>query len=110
DEAKKEAEALIAKGLKTEDTGVLRTVAGALGSPAAKDNKELLALAVKAAEAGVKLAGDKDAIALYYLAEAHFASGDTAKAKEFGAKAVEAADGNLKKQIENLIKKYDDKN
>jgi thiol-disulfide isomerase/thioredoxin len=108
DEAKKLAEVLIAKGLKTEDPGVLRTVSGALRGPDAKDNKELLALSVKAAEAALKLAGEKDAVALYFVAEAHFAAGDKAKAKDFGAKAVAAADDNLKKQIEKLIMKYDE--
>lgn len=108
DEAKKMAEALIAKGIKTDDSGVLRTVAGALGT--AKDNKEFLALAVKAAEAGVKVAGEKDAVALYFLAEAYFASGDKAKAKETGAKAVAAADNEgLKKQLAKLTEKYEDK-
>ena len=111
DEAKKAAEMLIAKGIKTEDPGVLRTVSGALRSPSAKDNKELLALSLKAAEAALKLAGEKDAIALYFVAEAHFANGDKAKAKDFGAKAVAAADSDsdsLKKQLETQAKKYDD--
>jgi len=64
---------------------------------------------VKAAEAMLKLSGEKDAIALYFVAEAHFANGDAAKAKDFGSKAVAAADdANLKKQIEMLIKKFDD--
>ena len=81
----------------------------ALRSPDAKDNKELLALSLKAAEAALKLAGEKDAIALYFVAEAHFANGDKAKAKDFGAKAVAAADSDgLKKQLENLTKKFDD--
>ena len=109
DEAKKAAEMLIAKGIKTEDPGVLRTVSGALRSPSAKDNKELLALSLKAAEAALKLAGEKDAIALYFVAEAHFANGDKAKAKDFGARAVAAADSdNLKKQLEAQTKKFDD--
>ncbi|HEY1188917.1 MAG TPA: TlpA disulfide reductase family protein [Gemmata sp.] len=109
DEAKKMAEALVAKGIKTEDTGMLRNVSGALTGPAAKENKELLALGLKAAEAGVKVAGEKDAVALYFLAEAHFAAGDKAKAKEIGAKAVSVAEGGIKTQLERLTKKYEDK-
>ena len=31
----------------------------------------------------LKIAGEKDAVALYFVAEAHFAGGDKAKAKEF---------------------------
>lgn len=110
DAAKVLAEALIAKGLKTEDPGVLRSVSGALSTPDAKEHKELLALAVKAAESGVKLAGEKDAVALYFLAEAYFANGDKKKAQEFGVKAVAAADSEgLKKQLEKMTQKYEDK-
>ena len=109
DDAKKMVEAVIAKSVKLEDPAPLRGLVNTLIGPDAKDNKELVALAVKAADAMLKLSGEKDAIALYFTAEAHFANGDKDKAKDFGAKAVAAADGGLKKQIEGLIKKYDDK-
>lgn len=105
-EKKKLAEQLVAKGEKTGDDRLLGAVSSALRSPDAKDNKELLALSVKAGKAGVKGAGD-DAIALYYLAEAYFATGGKTTAKQRGAKAVAAADGGLKKLIENETKKYD---
>jgi thiol-disulfide isomerase/thioredoxin len=109
DEAKKAAETVIEKAAKIEDAGMLLSTVRELIKPDAKNSKELTALALKAAEALLKASDEKDAIALYFTAEAHFANGDTAKAKDFGAKAVAAADGGLKKQIENLIKKYDDK-
>ena len=109
DEAKKAIEEVVAKAVKQEDPSPLRGIVGTLIGPGAKDNKELTALAVKSAEAMLKLSGEKDAIALYFTAEAHFANGDKAKAQEFGAKAVAAAEGGLKKQIEKLIQKYDDK-
>jgi len=111
DEAKKLAESLIAKGLKTADDRLLMSVSGALRPPAANDNKELLALSLKAAEDAMKVAGDKDWMALLTVAEAHFASGDKSKAKEFGAKAVAAADKEspaLKKYLEGQVKKFDD--
>jgi thiol-disulfide isomerase/thioredoxin len=108
EEAKKEIDAVIAKAVKQEDPSPLRGLVGTLIGPGAKDNKELTALGVKAAEAMLKMSGEKDPIALYFTAEAHFANGDKAKAKDFGSKAVAAAEGNLKKQIEGLIKKYDD--
>jgi thiol-disulfide isomerase/thioredoxin len=110
DDAKKAAEELIAKCVKIEDPMPLRQLSAMLRSPDAAGNKDLLALSVKSAEAMLKLSGEKDAVALFFTAEAYFASGDKAKAKELGAKAVAAADNdNLKKQIEMLIKKYDDK-
>lgn len=108
EKATKFAEEVIAKALKQEDPLPLRTVSTTLRT-AGKDNKELLGMSLKAAEAGLKLAGDKDAMALYYVAEAHFALGDKAKAKEFGAKAVEAAEDEprLKTSLSNAVKKYE---
>jgi thiol-disulfide isomerase/thioredoxin len=108
DEAKKAAEEVIAHSVKVEDPMPLRSLSGMLRAPDVKDNKEFLALSLKAAEAGLKISGDKDPVALYFVAEAHFATGDKAKAKEYGDKAVAAADGNIKKQLEMLVKKYDD--
>src|SRR5262249_55971591 len=111
DEAKKGAEALIAKGLKQEDPLVLRTVSLALRSPAAKDQKELLTLSVRAAEAGGKIARDTGALALLNAVESHFAGGDKAKAQEYGKKALSAAENDspqLKQYIEKQVKKYDE--
>jgi thiol-disulfide isomerase/thioredoxin len=108
DDAKKAVEDVLAKAVKQEDPGAVQGLIRALISPDAKMHKDMVALAVKSADALLKLAGDKDAVALYFVAEAHFANGDKAKAKDFGAKAVAAADENLKKQLEKLTKKYDD--
>ncbi len=109
DEVKKVAETLLAKGVKTDDSGLVNTVTRTLVLfPDAIANKGLHATALKAAEAGLKVAGDKDAIALFFVAEAHFIGGDKVKAKDFGAKAVAAADGQLKEQIETRVKRYDE--
>jgi thiol-disulfide isomerase/thioredoxin len=108
-EARTFAEQLIAKAVKTDDPGALQSVSGALRSPAAGGDKELAALSLKAAEAMLKINGDKDPVTLYFVAEAHFATGDKAKAKEFGAKAIAAADNDrMKMQLETLTKKYND--
>lgn len=110
DEAKKAVEEVITKSVKQDDPMPLRNLSIMLRSPDAGGNKELLALSLKAAETSLKLTGEKDAVALFFVAEAHFANGDKAKAKDFGAKAVAAADNdNLKKAIEKEIAKYDDK-
>jgi len=109
-EAKKAAEAIMAKALKQDDHTALTAVSGALRVNAAGD-KAVLALALKAAESALKLAGDKDSLTLLSVAEAHFANGDTAKAKEFGAKAVAAAEkesDGLKQYVEGQVKKFDD--
>ena len=111
DEAKKLAETLMTKGLKTEDPTLLTTVSTTMRSPAANGDKEMLAMSLKAAEVALKMAGDKDIFVLLTVAEAHFANGDKAKAKEYGAKAVAAAEkesDGLKKFLENQVKKFDD--
>ena len=54
---------------------------------------------------------EKDALALYYLAEAHFAVGDKAKAQETGKKALAAAENEsagLKNFITTQVKKFDE--
>lgn len=108
-EARAFAEALVAKATKQGDPIPLQMVSALLRSPAAGGEKELLALAVKSAEALLKVSGEKDPVALVSVAESHFAAGDKAKAKEYGAKAVAAADSEqMKASIEKLVKKYDE--
>jgi thiol-disulfide isomerase/thioredoxin len=109
DEAQKIAAEVVDKATKQGDPTALGAVARALASPDAKDQKELTAMAVKAADAGVKLAGDKDLGALLSAADAHFGAGDKAKAREYGAKAVAAAaNPQQKAAIERMVKKYDE--
>jgi thiol-disulfide isomerase/thioredoxin len=107
-EARKFAEQVIEKAVKSDDSGALQSVAATLSEHAAGD-KELAALGLRAAEANLKIAGEKDPVALYYVAEAHFASGDKARAREFAARAIAAAPTEgLKKVIEGRTKKYND--
>jgi thiol-disulfide isomerase/thioredoxin len=107
-EARKFAEEVIAKAVKADDSGALQSVSGALSKDAGGD-KDVAAMALKAAEALLKINGEKDAVALYFVAEAHFAGGDKAKAKEFAAKAIAAAENEgMKGQLERMTKKYDD--
>lgn len=109
DEVKKVADDLLAKAVKADDSGLANTVTRTLVLfPDAVANKDLHATALKAAEAGLKLAGEKDAVALFFVAEAHFINGDKAKAKDFGAKSLAAADGPLKTDIEMRVKRYED--
>ncbi len=110
DEAKKVAEDLLAKGVKADDGGLVNTVTRTLVLfPDAVANKDLHPIALKSAQAGLKLAGDKDPVALFFLAEAHFLNGDKVKAKDFGAKSLAAAENpQLKADIEMRVKKYED--
>jgi thiol-disulfide isomerase/thioredoxin len=108
DEVKAAAEKMIARAVKQNDSMMLQTVSATLRTPAAKEQKELLKLSVEAAESGVKVAGDKDPIALFYAAQAHLDAGDKAKAKEYGQKAIAAADDErMKTALERLVKEFD---
>ncbi len=109
-EAKQFATSLVKKAEKYEDVLALRSVSLAL-SQNAKHDKEMMSLAVKAAEAVVTASGDKDAMALINLANVYFAAGEKDKAREYGKKAVEAAaatPGRLKDVIEAQAKKFDE--
>jgi hypothetical protein len=113
DEAKEMAEEVIAKAVKQDDPLPLGAVSSVLQSPGAKDNKDLAGLSLKAAEAGVKVAGENDARALLSLAQAYFTAGEKDKAKETGKKALAAAEEEspaMKKFIEAQVKKLDDGN
>ena len=69
-----------------------------------------MGLAVEAAEGMLTASGDNDPVALVNLASTHFASGDKAKAQEYGKKAVEASakeSDALKRYVEMEVKKFD---
>jgi thiol-disulfide isomerase/thioredoxin len=109
DEAKKAAESAMAKAVKQEDFNALLSISGAFRFPGAKDQKEIADLSVQVAEAGLKVAGDKDFIALMNVAETHFAVGNNAKAREYGALANAAAQTPQQKQnVEQRVKVYED--
>ena len=89
-EAKELAEKLIAKAVTRGDTSGLRGVSTSLRDDAAKGQAELTELAVKAVEASYKLDQESPAT-LLSLVEVYAFSGDHAKVKEVGPKAVAAA-------------------
>jgi thiol-disulfide isomerase/thioredoxin len=109
-EAKKVAEAVMAQAIKQDNPSALRQVAALLRNGPGKGSKELLAVAVKAAEAAVQLAGDGDARALLDLAETYSAIGDKAKARAYARKAVNAAgeSAELRRHIAERAKTIED--
>jgi thiol-disulfide isomerase/thioredoxin len=111
DEAKKLAEAVMARAIAQDNANALLQVSGLLRLGPGKKSKELLALAVRAAEAAVGVAGDKDARALINLASTYFQAGDRNKASTYARKAVEAAAGEsaaLKQSIEQEAKRIEE--
>ena len=87
DEAKKFAEAMIGKAIGQEDPVSLSVVSTFLRRGQGEESKELLAVAVKAAEARAQLAGDRDVRALIDLADTYAAVGDKADARKYARKA-----------------------
>jgi thiol-disulfide isomerase/thioredoxin len=92
-EAKKVAEAAVMKAIRQGNFASLLQVAALLRNGPGSTSKELLAVAVKGAEAAVEMTDGKDATALIDLSETYFAAGDKAKASEYARKAVKAAAG-----------------
>jgi tetratricopeptide (TPR) repeat protein len=92
DQARKRADEVIAHALKLEDATALRTIATTLRGPLAQDSKEILALSVIAAEAGLKVSGSDDPASFVDVANAHLALGNTKKVVEYGVKALAAAE------------------
>jgi hypothetical protein len=93
DETKKVAEAVMAKAIEQDNPSSLAQVAALLRRGPGKESKELLSVAVKAAEEAVRIAGDKDAHALIDLAETYFVAGNKAKAKDYARMAVTVSAG-----------------
>jgi thiol-disulfide isomerase/thioredoxin len=90
-EARAYAEAVVADGVRRRDGQLLGLACSILRNEAG--SRESLALAVRAAEARVRIDGGADARSLLDLADAHAVSGDKAKAKEYSRKAIDAAAG-----------------
>jgi hypothetical protein len=92
-ETTKYAQGLLAKAIDRKDQGRLRFLSTYLRDTSGKDSEELQALAVKAAETEVRLAGEQNAKALLNLAKTYISAGDKAKAAAFARKALAAAAG-----------------
>jgi len=89
DQQKEYAEALLRKAIKQNNVIVLEQVCLQLSDK--KESKELVPLAVQAAEAIVRIDGGKDPYSLLRLAGAYLTSGDKAKARDYARKAIGGA-------------------
>jgi thiol-disulfide isomerase/thioredoxin len=103
-EAKKYAAALIERAMRENDPLNLKLASGILRLGDGKEDKELLAMAVKAALAEVQMSDEQDFGVLLNLAECCFAAGDQGQAKVWGQKALAAASGASTAQIESIKK------
>jgi thiol-disulfide isomerase/thioredoxin len=85
------AKILVAKAIEQNNVILLEFVHAQLHDKT--ESKDFVALAVRAAEAAVRIDGGTNAWSLLRLADAHLVNGDAAKAKEYARKAIEAAAG-----------------
>jgi thiol-disulfide isomerase/thioredoxin len=102
DETKKVAEVIIAKAIRQENSSSLGQVAALLRNGSAKGRADVMAVALKAAEAAIRIDGGQDPGALIDLAEAYFAAGDRTQATEVARKAVRAAGGESAKTRQDI--------
>jgi thiol-disulfide isomerase/thioredoxin len=109
DTARELSESLIKKASDPPNTILLNGIQMVWSIPLTNADKKYPELALKAAEAALELDGDQAPEALFNVAEAYAFLGDTAKAGEYGRKAVAAAEGAEKKEYEEQLKKLLDK-
>ncbi|MDX1927935.1 MAG: TlpA family protein disulfide reductase [Pirellulaceae bacterium] len=93
-EAEKLADSMLSKALERNDTFGLRSVCNALGLERSNIQPELVSLGTRAANVGIEIEGETSA-SFIRAANAHAAAGDMAKSKEYGRKAVDAAQNEL---------------
>jgi hypothetical protein len=96
------AKTLLAKAIEQDNVILLEFTHGLLHDKT--ESKDLLALALRAAEAIVRIDGGANAWSLVRLADAHLVNGDTAKAKEYARKAIDAAAGESAEVHEQIEK------
>jgi thiol-disulfide isomerase/thioredoxin len=106
DEAKAYAKTLVAKANEQNNVFLLESAYEQLH--VRTESRDLLALAVRAADALVRIDGGTNAWSFLCLANAHHVSGDKGKAKEYAQKAVDAAAGEsdtVRQEIEKEARK-----
>ena len=107
DDAKALTEALLPKLIEHRNVGILNNFRSMWSDATLNPERKHMALVLTIANAVLKLEGETDPVALFGVAEAHFANGDKAKATEFIDKAIAVADNEaLKKELQDQAKKY----
>jgi thiol-disulfide isomerase/thioredoxin len=107
DEAKALTEALLPKLTEKKNATLLNNLRAVWADEGLNPDRKHVGLAVQAAEAVLKVEGDKNPMALLGAAHAHHAAGDKAKAVEFAEKSLAAAENDdQKKFIQQQLEKY----
>jgi thiol-disulfide isomerase/thioredoxin len=107
DEAKALTEAMLPKLVEKKNVILLNNLRAVWADRNLNPDKKHVGLAVQAAEAVLKLEGDKHPMALLGAADAHHAAGDKAKAVEFAEKSLASAENDdQKKFIQEQLERY----
>ncbi|HVK19051.1 MAG TPA: TlpA disulfide reductase family protein [Fimbriiglobus sp.] len=107
DEARALTEAMLPKLAEKKNTTLLNNLRAVWADKDLNPEKKHVALAVQAAEAVLKVEGEKHPMALLGAADAHHAAGDKAKAVEFAEKSLKLAENDdQKKFIQQQLEKY----
>lgn len=93
--------------IKAKDAMSLNALAWGIVDPEAEVAKRDVALAMRAAEAAVKITEEKDGAILDTLARCYWLKGDKAKAIEVQKKAVAVSTPEFKEQLEDALKEYE---
>jgi thiol-disulfide isomerase/thioredoxin len=101
DDAAKLGKSIITHAANRNDIAGYSTVASAFTSENALGDKGLVALGLSAAEEAMKLDGET-LPALIRITKAYSAAGEAAKVREFGAKAIAAAEKNIKGETDSM--------
>jgi thiol-disulfide isomerase/thioredoxin len=107
DEAKALTEKLLPALVEKKNTGLLNNLRALWSDDGVNPDKKHVGLAVTAAEAVLKIEGDKSGLALIGAAEAYHAAGDKAKAVDLAEKAVaNAQNDDQKKFFQQQLERY----
>jgi thiol-disulfide isomerase/thioredoxin len=105
DDARELTESLIRTAVATKNTVLIEGVQLTWTFQLTNPDKKHPELALKVAEAGLRIEGDLDPVALSNVAEAHAFAGNKDRAAEFARKAIAAAPEDERERYETALKK-----
>lgn len=107
DEAKALTEVMLPKLTEKKNTTLLNNLRAVWADEGLNPDKKHVGLAVQAAEAVLKVEGEKHPMALLGAADAYHAAGDKAKAVEFAERSLKHAENDdQRKFIQQQLEKY----
>ena len=97
---------MVDKAIADKDSSALNGIAWTIVDPEGKVEKKDLDLALKAAMKADELMKHEDPAVMDTLARVYFLKGDVDKAVEIETKAVEAAKGQMKSELQQALDEF----